>query len=137
MENPLILCISTPTDNSSQIALVEAPWEKVQKRTDIVQHILSIADSFWEEVWGIIWNGIIQRDNNNWRSCFSIELPKRGIEYSSVDSRSFPWNWDSLKRQDYIIRQVHKIMKYGAANPVFLTKWVKWSSLKYKWYTNR
>lgn len=131
-----ILLISTPEEgNCSRIALVEEPWEGIQNREDKIQYFKSIADWFWDLVWGIVWNGIIQNDYDDWRPCFSVQLPNRNLDYSPIDSKSFPWNWDNVRRQAYIMEQVHRIMKYGATNPLYLSKWNNWSELKSKNHT--
>lgn len=133
-----ILLISTPEEgNCSRIALVEEPWEGIQNREDKIQYFKSIADWFWDLVWGIVWNGIIQKDYDDWRPCFSVQLPNRNLDYSFVDSRSFPIHWDMKRRREYIVSKVHKILSYSTSNHIYLPLRNEWKDSKPKHNTRR
>lgn len=126
-----LFLISVPLDdNHSRITLVEQPYilHGIVIREEQIQALHSIATEIWEQVWWIIWLPHVEDEYLNGRCWFSVTLPKNNtqLDFSFLDSHTFPDNWDTNMKIQFISQEINRIIKWASWKKVFFRKFGTW-----------
>ncbi len=127
-----ILLISTPfDDNDLHIALTDEKLLTRNWETDReweINRILTIAESFWELVWGIIWGITVKSDFINCRTCSSVRVTQ-DVDYSILNSHSFPNEWGEKDIKEYIAKEILRILQLSESNRLHLQQRNRWTKI--------